>query len=373
MNFAFSDEQEAFRDSLKRFFAARASSTEVRRWMDSREGYDPLVWSQMAHELGLQGLRVPEQHGGQGFGFLEQVIVLEEMGRVLFPSPYFSSVCLAADLIGEAGSEADRAELLPAIAEGTRLAALALTEPGAGPSLDEIRMPAEASGVGFRLSGSKSYVVDGHVADWLLVPARIGGSSELSLFVVDADAAGVKTELLHTLDATRKLARVDLESAPARLLGSEGQGGVALSRTLDRAAVCLAAEMAGAAARCLEMAVEYAKIRVQFGRPIGYFQAIKHKCAEVLLEVESARVAAHWAGWIAAENPSELPVAASLAKAYCGDAFQRAAQELIQVHGGIGFTWEHDAHLFFKRARAADVLLGDASFHRARLAGLLGL
>ncbi len=373
MNFAFSDEQEAFRDSLRRFFAAHSASTEVRRLMDSREGYDAQVWTQMARDLGLQGLRIPEAQGGQGFGFLEQIIVLEEMGRVLFPSPYLASIGLAADLILEQGTEQDRDQLLPALADGTRLGAVAWQEPGAGASLAEIRMVARRDGADHVLEGSKSYVIDGHLADLLLVAARAGEDEGLSLFVVDGHGGGLSTELLHGLDATRKLARIDFGGARARLLGERGRAEPALARVLDRGAVLLAAEMAGAAARALEMAVEYAKIRVQFGRPIGYFQAVKHKCAEVLLEVESARVAAHWAGWVAGDNPEELPQAASLAKAFCGDAFQRAATELIQVHGGIGFTWEHDAHLFYRRARVSDVLLGDATFHRARLANLLAL
>ncbi len=191
--------------------------------------------------------------------------------------------------------------------------------------------------------------------------------------LVTLEQAVVCRELLHGLDATRKLARLDFTGVPARLVGTRGAADVALTTVLDRGAVLLAAEMAGAAARSLEMAVDYAKIRVQFGRPIGYFQAIKHKCAEVLLEVESARVAAHWAGWVAGESPSELPAAASLSKAFCGDAFQRASAELIQIHGGIGFTWEHDAHLYYRRARVDDVLLGDSTYHRARLATQLGL
>ncbi len=373
MNFAFSDEQEAFRDSLRRFFAAHSTSIEVRRLMESREGYDPLVWSQMARDLGLQGLRIPEEHGGQGFGFLEQIIVLEEMGRVLFPSPYFASICLAADLILEHGSERERAELLPSLADGSRLATVAWQEPGASASLDEIRMVARADGTEYVLDGTKSYVIDGHLADVALVAARAAEGEGLSLFVVDGHGAEITTELLHGLDATRKLARIELRGARARLLGERAGAAPALAQVLDRGAVLVAAEMAGAAARSLEMAVDYAKIRVQFGRPIGYFQAVKHKCAEVLLDDESARVAAHWAGWVAGENPSELPQAASLAKAFCGDAFQRAATELIQIHGGIGFTWEHDAHLFYRRARVADVLLGDATYHRARLATLLAL
>ncbi len=373
MNFAFSDEQEAFRDSLKRFFAAHASSTEVRRLMETPQGYDPAVWKQMAGELGLQGLRIPESLGGLGFGFLEQLIVMEEMGRVLFPSPYFASVCLAADLILEAGSDAEKSELVPGLAAGERLGAVAWQEPGAGAAPAEIRMTASARGAGFVLDGAKSYVIDGAAADAAIVAARAAAGEGLSLFVVDGAASGLRRELLHGLDATRKLARLDFAGVEARLLGQRGAAEAALTTVLDRGAVLLAAVLAGAAARSLEMAVDYAKIRVQFGRPIGYFQAIKHKCAEVLLEVESARVAAHWAGWIAGESQGELPAAASLAKAFCGDAFQRATAELIQIHGGIGFTWEHDAHLYYRRARVDDVLLGDSTYHRARLATQLGL
>jgi alkylation response protein AidB-like acyl-CoA dehydrogenase len=214
-------------------------------------------------------------------------------------------------------------------------------------------------------------VIDGHTANLILVAARSGDG--ISLFSVEGDAAGLTRTPLTTMDQTRKQARLEFSGVPAKLIGAEGKGWDTLSRVLDLAAVALAAEQVGGAQKCLDMSVEYAKVRVQFGRPIGSFQAIKHKCADMLLEVESAKSAAYYAGWAAAELNDELPVVASLAKAYCSDAYFHAAAENIQIHGGIGFTWEHDAHLYFKRAKSSELLLGDPTYHRELLAQRIGI
>jgi alkylation response protein AidB-like acyl-CoA dehydrogenase len=371
MNFAFSEEQEELRKSVRKFLEQKSDSPEVRRLMETEEGYDPDVWNQMAQQLGLQGLAIPEEHGGSGYSYVELIVVLEEMGRALLPAPYFSTVALAANAILASGDDSAKKELLPGIASGETIATLAFTEDSGRWDEEGIQMEATKSGDGYSLTGSKMFVIDGHTANLLIVAARTGAG--ISLFAVDGDASGLTRTALQTMDQTRKQAKVEFSNTPARLIGTEGEGGAALGKTLDLAAVALAAEQVGGAQKCLEMAVEYAKVRVQFGRPIGSFQAIKHKCADMLLEVESAKSAAYYAGWAAAEDSDELPVVASLAKAYCSDAYFHAAAENIQIHGGIGFTWEHDAHLYFKRAKSSELLLGDPTYHREVLAQRIGL
>jgi alkylation response protein AidB-like acyl-CoA dehydrogenase len=376
VNFAFSDEQEQLRDAVRRFLEAKSPSTEVRRLMETTEGYDPAVWNQMANELGLQSLHIPEEYGGQGFTFVELGIVLEEMGRVLLAAPYFSTVVLAADAIMNAGTPEQQADLLPGIASGETIAALAFTEPNGKWDASGITMEATPAGDGYTLDGTKMFVIDGHTANLIVVAARLAGTTGedgISLFSVTADAAGLTRTPLATMDQTRKQAKLEFSGVVAHPLGEPGAGWPALSKTLDQAAAGLANEMVGGAQRVLDMSVEYAKVRVQFGRPIGSFQAIKHKCADMLLEVESGKSAAYYAAWAAAEDSDELPVAASLAKAYCSDAYFHAAAENIQIHGGIGFTWEHDAHLYFKRAKSSEILLGDATYHRELLAQRIGI
>jgi alkylation response protein AidB-like acyl-CoA dehydrogenase len=376
MNFAFSEEQEQLREAVRKFMEAKSPSSEVRRLMETTEGYDEAVWKQMAQELGLQSLHLPEAHGGQGFTFVELGIVLEEMGRVLLCAPYFSTVVLAADAIMNAATEAQQGELLPGIASGETIAALAFTEPNGRWDASGITMEATGEGDSYQLSGTKMFVIDGHTANTIITVARLAGTSGedgISFFAVDGDASGLTRAPLATMDQTRKQARLDFSDVAARPLGEPGAGWAALSKTLDQAAVGLSNEMVGGAQKVLEMAVDYAKVRVQFGRPIGSFQAIKHKCADMLLEVESAKSAAYYAAWAAAEDNEELPVVASLAKAYCSDAYFHAAAENIQIHGGIGFTWEHDAHLYFKRAKSSEILLGDATYHRELLAQRIGI
>ncbi len=376
MNFAFSEEQEELRGSVRRFLEAKSPVAEVRRLMETAEGYDPAVWSQMANELGLQSLHIPEAYGGSGFSFVELTVVLEEMGRALLCAPFVSTVALAANAILNAGTEDQKGKLLPGLASGEQTATLAFTEPVGKWDASGITMEAVPEGGAYRLEGTKMFVLDGHTAGLIVVAARRSGSSGeegISLFTVDGDAAGLTRTALATMDQTRKQARLDFSGTSAQLLGEEGSGWTALAKTLDQAAVCLSAEMVGGAQRCLDMSVEYAKVRIQFGRPIGSFQAIKHKCADMLLEVESAKSAAYYAGWAAAEDNDEVPVVASLAKAYCSDAYFHAAAENIQIHGGIGFTWEHDAHLYFKRAKSSEILLGDATYHRELLAQRIGL
>jgi alkylation response protein AidB-like acyl-CoA dehydrogenase len=338
--------------------------------METQDGFDEGTWKQMA-DLGWFGMAIPESYGGIGFGFVEVTVLMEEMGKKLLPSPYFSSVVLTANAILNAATEDQKKELLPGIADGTTRGALAFVESSGKWELDSI----EATVTDGKLTGTKSYVIDGGTANLLVVAARTSGgngSGNLELFTVDPDADGVTRTPLQTLDMTRKQAKIEFNGAPATQLGSGG-GLAALQKTLDQAAAALTAEMVGGAQACLDASTTYAKERYQFGRPIGSFQAIKHKCANMLMEVEMARSAAYYAGWAAAEDPEELPLASSLAKAYCSDAYFHAAAENIQIHGGIGFTWEHDAHLYFRRAKSSEIYLGDATYHRELVAQKLGV
>ena len=371
MNFAFSEEQEELRRSVRRFLDDKSPMTEVRRLMDTTEGFDRSVWEQMANQLGLQSLAIPEEYGGAGFGYVELGIVFEEMGANLICAPYFSTVALAANALLSCGDESAKKDYLPGLSAGETIATLALTEDSGRWDLDGITLEAKGKAGDWTLDGHKMFVIDGHTADLVLVAARTGKG--VSLFAVEGTASGLTRTPLATMDQTRKQARLEFAGTPARLIGDEGGAGAALSRTLDLAAVALAAEQVGGAQRCLDMSVEYAKTRIQFGRPIGSFQAIKHKCADMLLEVESAKSAAYYAGWAAAEDSDELPVVASLAKSYCSEAYFHAAAENIQIHGGIGFTWEHDAHLYFKRAKSSELLLGDPTYHRELLAQRIGI
>jgi alkylation response protein AidB-like acyl-CoA dehydrogenase len=376
VNFAFSEEQEQLREAVRKFLEAKSPESEVRRLMETTEGYDPAVWKQMANELGLQSLAIPEEYGGQGFTFVELGMVLEEQGRALLCAPYFSTVVLAANAILNAGSADEKSALLPGIAGGETIAALAFTEPNGKWDADGITMEAAESGGGYTLNGTKMFVLDGHTADLIVVVARTAGSKGedgISFFTVAGDASGLTRTPLATMDQTRKQAKLEFSNVSAAKLGEAGAGWAALSKTLDQAAVGLSNEMVGGAQFVLESSVQYAKDRVQFGRPIGSFQAIKHKCADMLLEVESAKSAAYYSAWAAAEDNDELPVVASLAKAYCSDAYFHAAAENIQIHGGIGFTWEHNAHLYFKRAKSSEILLGDATYHRELLAQRIGI
>jgi alkylation response protein AidB-like acyl-CoA dehydrogenase len=372
LNFTFSEEQEELRRTIRRFLDDKSPSTEVRRLMETPDGYDEAVWKQMAQELGLQGLHIPEEYGGQGFTYVELGIVLEEMGRALLCAPFMSTVGIAANAILNAGNDGQKKAFLPGIASGETIATLALGEPDKGWTADDITLEAK----GGVLNGTKTYVIDGATANLIIVAARgpgTKGADGVSLYTVRGDAEGLTRTTLEAIDLTRKLARLEFSNVNGELLGEKGHAWPALERTLNHAAISLAAEMCGGAQRCLDMAVQYAKDRVQFGRPIGSFQAIKHKCADMLLEVESAKTAMYYALWVAAADDPELPVVAPMAKAYAADAFFKAARDNIQVHGGIGFTWEHDAHLYYRRAKSSELMFGDAPYHRELLAQRLGI
>jgi alkylation response protein AidB-like acyl-CoA dehydrogenase len=382
VTFAPNDEQRELAHTVRRFLDDKAPPAAVRRQMETGDGFDALVWEQMAKELELPALHIPESYGGMGFSIVELGLVLEEMGRALLCAPYFSSVVLAANAVLNGATDDQRRELLPRMAAGRSRAALAVAEHGDVWEPDSITTEARPDGEDHRLHGIKTMVIDGHTADTLVVAAREPGSSGadgIALYVVHPVVDGVTRAPLPTFDQTRKLARIVLAGAPARRLGGGDPGWPALLRTLRQAAVCLAAEQVGGAQRCLDMAVDYAKVRTQFGRPIGGFQAVKHRCADMLLAVETARSAAYYALAVAAgtnheaDDADELALAASLARSHCSEVFSRVASDNVQVHGGVGFTWEHDAHLYLKRAKSSEALLGSVTRHRELVAREMGL
>jgi alkylation response protein AidB-like acyl-CoA dehydrogenase len=362
MIFTFTDEQKELAATLRRFLLDKSPSSEVRRLMQTEQGYDPQTWAQLAGQLGLQGLAIPEKYGGSGAGPVELAIACEEMGRALLCAPYFATAVLASRALLASGDQAAAEEFLPSLADGTTIATLAVCEDDGAWTTDGLQTRARRSGDGYVLDGRKSFVLDGHVAGLVLVVAQADGGP--SLFAVQGDADGLARRLVETLDMTRKQAALELNAVPARLIGAEGSAAGVVAQTLRDSVVALAAEQVGGAQRCLDMSVEYAKIRMQFGRPIGSFQAIKHMCADMLLEVESARSAAYYAAWAAEEQSEELPLVSSLAKAFCSEVYFRAAADNIQIHGGIGFTWEHDAHLYYRRAKSTELMLGTPQEHR---------
>lgn len=367
MQYAFTTEQREFRTVLRRFFGQTSPPSAVRRLMETEAGWDAAHWRDLNTQLGLCGVHIPEAYGGMGFGLVELGIVLEEMGRALVCAPFFSSAVLATNAILNGADEAQKQALLPGLAAGGTVAALAFTEPDGRWDQDAIATTALEADGRYRLSGVKSFVIDGHTADLLIVLARRPGSvgpSGLSLFVVHGDAEGLTRTPLQTLDATRKLARIEFADVEAELLGAPEQAAGPFSKTLAQAAAMLANEMVGGAERLRESALDYANLRVQFGRPVSSFQAMKHKQADMLVDVELAKSAAYQAAQAAADDDANLAALASLAKASASEAYLQTAIHTIQIHGGIGFTWENDTHLWFKRAKSSEVLLGDPIWHR---------
>lgn len=371
MKVIFSQEQTELRHVLRRFLQEKSAESSVREQMESIEGYDRQVWQQMSEQLGLQSLIIPELAGGEGFGYLELSILMEEMGRALLCAPFFSTIVLAANALIHSEDNDAQAQWLPKIAAGAITATLAHTEENGSWDVNDVHATATPHNERWAISGEKFFVLDGHTADLIILSART--SNGVSLFVVQGSAKGLTRTPMATMDQTRKQASLEFDGVEATLIGVNGNGPEVLRRVLDLAAIALAAEQVGAAQKCLEMAVDYAKLREQFGRSIGSFQAIKHKCADMLLDVESARATAYHASWCADDADEELSTIASLAKSFCSDAFTRTASENIQIHGGIGFTWEHPAHLYFKRAKSSDSLLGDSTYHRDLLATRIGI
>ncbi|MBW2243611.1 MAG: acyl-CoA/acyl-ACP dehydrogenase [Deltaproteobacteria bacterium] len=370
IDFTFTDEHEELRATLRAFLKEKSDEAAVREQMATERGYDPDVWEQMAGQMGLAGLIIPEEFGGAGYTYVELLVVMEEMGRSLLCAPYLGTAVLATNALLHCVDETTRKELLVGIAAGETIATVAHAESNGRWDLAGVEMRAEKGEGGFTLSGRKCWVLDGHTADVLLVVAR--HEAGLSLFRVDADATGLERTLVPSLDITRKLAQLDFNETPADLV-SAGDQTDALQRVLALTVAALAAEQVGGAQMCLETATEYAKTRLQFGRPIGSYQAIKHKCADMLVEVEFAKSAAYAACFSAAGNEEDFLETAALAKAYCSEAYFHAAAENIQIHGGMGFTWELPVHLYFKRAKSSELFLGDAAYHRERLADLVGI
>jgi alkylation response protein AidB-like acyl-CoA dehydrogenase len=362
VKFSFSSEQEEFRSNLRRLLADRSPAKEVRRLMETDQGYERESWRAINDALGLTAIRIPEAYGGYGLSFGDQCLVLEEMGRALLCAPYFASAALAAGAILNAGAEAEKAALLPGIAAGDTTATLAWVEDNGRWDAEGTALTATDKQGSFVLDGHKSYVVDGHTADVIVVLAR--APQGLSLFTVDGNAAGLTRRALKSMDPTRKFARLEFAHVVAQPLGTGGGAAAPFARTMIEAAVCLANEMVGGADRLREDALAYAMMRMQFGKPIASFQSMKHKQADMLLEVELAKSAAYYAAAALDEDDGDAVASAHLAKALASDAYMQTAIHAVQIHGGIGFTWDNDTHLWFKRAKSSEVLLGDAGYHR---------
>jgi len=371
VDFGFSEEQEMLRESARGLLEKECPSTAVRRLMEEERGYDPALWKKLATQ-GWTGLVIPEEYGGAALSYVDLVLVMEEMGRVVLPSPFIWTV-MVAEALKRAGNEAQKKALLPKIAAGDLIATLAWLEASASWDAAAITMPARPRGADFILNGAKLFVNDGHIADCILVAARTGGKGAegITLFALEANRPGISITALKTMDQTRKLAEVtfaNVQATPADVVGTVGQGWNTLAAVLDRGKVMLAAEMVGGAQKVLDMTVDYAKVRVQFGRPIGSFQAVQHKCANMMIDVEGAKSAGYYAAWAVSNDVADAPVAAAVAKAAASDAYRRVSAEGIQLHGGIGFTWDHDLHLYFKRAKSSEFTFGDATYNRELIA-----
>ncbi|HZI82929.1 MAG TPA: acyl-CoA dehydrogenase [Casimicrobiaceae bacterium] len=378
MDFGFNADQEMLRATARKFLENECTSDFVRARMAEDAGFTPQFWTKLA-EQGWLGLVYPEPYGGAGLGFVDLTVLMEEMGRAVMPGPFFSTL-LGGLVILEAGSDAQKKEWLTKIAEGEARVALAWTEPNARWDAAGVTTTAKASGSGFTLTGTKLFVPDAHVADALVVVARTreGKNPEdgVSMFLIPANATGVSVKTLPTMDQTRKLCEVklaDVAVPSSALLGAKDAGWTPLARVIQRATVALCAEMCGGAQKVLDMTTEYAKIRIAFGKPIGAYQGVKHKAADMLVELENAKSLTYYAAWAVDNNVPEAALAASMAKAYTSDAYRKVAGAGIQLHGGIGFTWEHDLHLYFKRAKSSEATFGDATFHRERVAQLINL
>lgn len=374
MQFVHSEEQRLIRATARDFLAEHADAARVRAAMVAPGGYDRGLWRQMSADLGWAGIAIGETYGGSGLGWVELCILQEEQGRRLAASPFFATVALAAPIIAAAANEAQRKDLLGRIAAGEARIACALGGPDGRPPCAGVAVELSVGADGFILNGVSDFVIHGDSADLLLVLARAAGSSGdtgISAAVIPANAPGVTTRPHIMLDLTRPMSRIefaDVAVARAQLLGEPATSAAAVEKGLDLARIALASEALGGAERVLEMTTDYAKQRVQFGRPIGSFQAVKHRLADMMVQVEAAKSAAWYAACVVDEGGDELAEAAAIAKSYCCDAFFECAANAIQLHGGIGFTWEHEAHLYFKRARACATLLGSPAWQRERLA-----
>ena len=357
---------EELRAVVRTFLEDKSPVTRALEVMESVEGHDHNVWRQLCDQLELPALAIPERYGGQGFGFRELAVALEELGRVAYTGPFFATAVLAASALVLASDEEACSEYLPRIATGDCTGTLAAFEPGGEWSLDcRCTTAALTDGV-WRIDGVKDLVLDGDGADLLIVTARC--EEDIGLFAVDGRDPGVEATPLPVLDLTRPIATLRLNGVTATRIGGEDAGRAVLPAVLDRALAGLACEQAGATQACLEMTVTYASERFQFGRPIGSYQAVRHRCADMFVLAESARATARNAARALAEEDPDSEVAVGVAKSYCSDAFLTVADAAIQLHGGIAFTWEHPAHVYFKRAKASALMFGDPALHRVRIA-----
>jgi alkylation response protein AidB-like acyl-CoA dehydrogenase len=380
MDFRFNEEQLELGRAARRFLEQESASERVREAMESERGFDPALYRRVADELGWLAVTIPEEHEGLGLGAVDLMPILEEMGRFLYCGPFFSTVCLGVNALLLGGTDAQKGEILPGVTTGEITLAVAHAEPRAWWDSAAIECEYERRGSDFVISGEKRYVLDGLTADHVVVAARAKGSrgaEGLSLFLVGGDASGLEKARLPTVDMTRREAAIVLREVRVpsdTLLGVEGEGHALLERILDRARAALAVEHVGGAERCLDMAVVYSLERKQFGRAIGSFQAVKHRAADMLWKVESARSIAYAANVaVDAGNDAAIAEMASSAKSYASDAYFHCAAENIQIHGGVGFTWEFDPHLHFKRAKAGEEHFGTPAMHRERVARSMGL
>ena len=365
MNFGLSESQRILRDNARKFFANECPMADVRRIMETPDADDAALYKKLA-EQGFTGIIFPEQYGGLGLGKVEMVALLEEMGRALVPGPYFSSVILAGSVINEAGDDRQKQKYLTPIAEGARRATLGMVEAQGSWNPQSVQMAAAGNG---KLSGTKLFVTDAAVADTIVVVARY--ESDLGLFAVDAKARGVSVVALEGMDLTRKVYRVEFDGVEGELLAEGALARAALHHGLQVAAVALAAELTGGMQRGMEIAVEYAKTRKQFGKPIGGYQAVQHQCADMYFFTEGSRSAAQYAAWALDNKAPDAEKAVAIAKMYASAGGREVGNRTIQVHGGMGFTWENDCHLYYRRAKASEVMLGDASYHRDRIAAMI--
>lgn len=364
MQFGLSESQTILKNNARKFFATECPMAEVRRLMEGDTGYDAALWDKMAGQ-GYMGVVFPEEYGGLGLGMVELAVLLEEMGMALTPGPYFSTVILAGTLLAKAGTSEQKKQYLTPIAEGRARATVALLEKGA-------RWDAAAVKLGMKdglISGEKLFVPDAGVADFVITVARHHG--ELALALVDTRASGFDARPMPALDLTRKLYKLTYDCVAAEVLARGVAAEQALEAMMDAGAMGLAAELAGGMQRVLDIAVAYVKTRKQFGKPVGQYQAVQHQCADMLVYTESSKSAAYYAAWALEEGIAEAPAAVSVAKAYASDAGREVGNRGIQVHGGMGFTWENDVHLFYRRAKGNEIALGDATYHRERIAKLV--
>jgi alkylation response protein AidB-like acyl-CoA dehydrogenase len=356
MQFGLSESQEFLKDSARKFFAGECPSAEMRRLMETDTAYDAALWSKLTYQ-GYTGIIFPEEYGGVGLGKVELMLLMEEAGRALLPGPFFSTVVLAGSVLDAVATPAHKKQYLGPICHGEVRATVAILEASASWNPRDVQLTTTNG----KLTGEKFFVSDADIADFLIVVARDG------VFVVHSKARGLKISPMVGMDLTRKLYVVEFSDTPAEEIGSKSN----LARAFDVATAALSAELVGGMQRTLDIAVEYAKTRKQFGKPIGMFQAVQHQCADMYLETESSRSAVYYAGWALEENSPDAATAVSIAKMYASDAARTVGNRGIQIHGGMGFTWENDLHLYYRRAKASETAFGDATFHRERIASMV--